>query len=61
VSTQSEAQLENNLIQQLAGFEYVCSLRTDFLSSLDKKIAGVKAQIEKNKQFKKGLLQEMFV
>jgi type I restriction enzyme S subunit len=33
----------------------------DFLSSLDKKIAGVSAQIEKTQQFKKGLLQEMFV
>lgn len=33
----------------------------DFLSSLDKKIGGVSAQIEKTQQFKKGLLQEMFV
>lgn len=33
----------------------------DFLSSLDEKIDGVSAQIEKTQQFKKGLLQEMFV
>ena len=33
----------------------------DFLSSLDKKIGGVSAQIEKTQQFKKGLLQQMFV
>ncbi|MFT5020346.1 MAG: type I restriction enzyme S subunit [Polaribacter sp.] len=33
----------------------------DFLSSLDKKITGVNAQIDKTPQFKKRLLQEMFV
>ena len=32
-----------------------------FLSSLDKKIDLVSSQIEKTKEFKKGLLQQMFV
>jgi type I restriction enzyme S subunit len=32
-----------------------------FLQSIDKKIASVALQIEQNKQFKKGLLQQMFV
>ena len=33
----------------------------DFLSSIDKKIDCVSVQIEKTKEFKKGLLQQMFV
>jgi type I restriction enzyme S subunit len=33
----------------------------DFLSSLDRKIDAVSTQIEKTQQFKKGLLQELFV
>ena len=33
----------------------------EFLSSLDKKIALVESQTEKTKEFKKGLLQQMFV
>jgi len=33
----------------------------DFLSSIDKKIDSVNTQVEKTKEFKKGLLQQMFV
>ena len=33
----------------------------DFLSAIDAKIDAVAEQIEKMKQFKKGLLQQMFV
>jgi type I restriction enzyme S subunit len=33
----------------------------DFLSSLDEKIGAASAQLEKTKEFKKGLLQQMFV
>jgi restriction endonuclease S subunit len=33
----------------------------DFLSSLDRKIDAVSTQIELTQQFKKGLLQELFV
>lgn len=33
----------------------------DFLSSIDKKIDFVNTQLEKTKEFKKGLLQQMFV
>ncbi len=33
----------------------------DFLSAIDKKIASVEEQIEKTGQWKKGLLQRMFV
>ena len=32
-----------------------------FLSSVDKKIESVNHQLEKTKEFKKGLLQQMFV
>ena len=32
-----------------------------FLQSIDKKIAEVAQQVERTKQFKKGLLQQMFV
>ena len=34
---------------------------SDFLSSIDKKIELVDFQLERNKEFKKGLLQQMFV
>ena len=34
---------------------------SNFLSSLDKKIELVNSQIDKTKEFKKGLLQQMFV
>ena len=33
----------------------------DFLSSIDKKIETTSTQIDKTKEFKKGLLQQMFV
>jgi type I restriction enzyme S subunit len=32
-----------------------------FLSSIDKKIAHTQSQVDKSKEFKKGLLQGMFV
>lgn len=34
---------------------------SDFIGSLDKKIKGIARQIEQTQQFKKGLLQQMFV
>lgn len=33
----------------------------NFLSSIDRKIELVEEELEKNKEFKKGLLQQMFV
>ena len=33
----------------------------NFLSSIDKKIENTKTQLEKTKEFKKALLQQMFV
>ena len=34
---------------------------SDFLSSIDKKIENAKDEVEKTKEFKKALLQQMFV
>lgn len=34
---------------------------SDFLSSIDKKVESVTLQLEKTKEFKKGLLQQMFI
>ena len=33
----------------------------DFLTAIDEKIASVKQQLDKTKEYKKGLLQQMFV